>query len=242
MSEKRKLSDLFPSHPLYIGLQNLRNQYIQQPVHLRDQYPYQNNPSGGGFVGGFVNPVSIIRVDPVYVPPVPSFTVDFFEYNPLYSRFDLNTATSTNSYPGPDVSSLGTLNETVVLTNTTDDTTYDRLLWTVRHVDTDTYLPSGNGQTYVITPDPSDDIDTYEITLQAFNHTASGTAFLTRFIDYKRPTPAITFNNLKTTFTPLNFPNPEPYMSIDKVTTLTFVNSTVPLPSWDNSVMTLTVS
>ena len=234
MADKRKLSELFP---------------LDEPPRLRDIFPTLREPDlrvtfpslgGGGFAsggGGYLNTLTIPIVPPQYVPPVPSFTVDYFEFNELYSRWDTQTA-NNNVSPGPDVVSIG-LGENIVFTNTTNDTTYNRLLWTIRHVETNTILPTSDTQTYTIVPNPSESVCTYEVTLQAFNFSAVGTAFV-RYINFKRPTPAITFNGITTTFT--NFPDPEPYESISETTTLTFVNSTVPLPSWDTSIMTLTLS
>lgn len=141
-------------------------------------------PPGGG--GGFLNPFTIERVAPVYTPPVPSFTVGVNNTSgaPI-------TVYSTPHPCGtdPDVVSFRSSWQPFICTNVTDDTTYNRLAWSVQNVDTGAFLPAGAGQTYIIPANTSTGLVavTYEITLRAYTGNdlagAYGEACI-RLVDY----------------------------------------------------------
>lgn len=131
---------------------------------LTDIFPSAFSAGGGG---GYLNPSTIERVAPVYTPPVPSFSVTVTD-----TSSNTLTAYSTTAPCGtaPNVISFRPTWQPFICVNITDDTTYNRLEWSVRNMDTDTFLPSGAGQTYTIPANTSTGLVavTYEIELRAF--------------------------------------------------------------------------
>lgn len=227
---KRKLNDIFPlkyETPL-------RDQYpSKRETKLSDKFPLP--PGGAEYGSGFLNPISIAYAAPVFQIPVPSFTVDYLEYPGLTPQ----TGTSSNSPPGSSVLSF---QKNFTLTNTTDDTTYNSLFWSV--TENGVPLTAGIGQTYSIPYIIAKDLTTttvlYDIHLQAsLNGQTPGSAFMRLSVVYPPDAPAILFNNVATTYTE---PTPESFASTLDSTTLTFVNSTAASPEWDNVVMTLTIT
>lgn len=167
MSEKRKLSSLFP-------LGNTK---------LTDIYPFSADYAYCSGYGLYST-----RADPVWQPPSPVFSLDFLDLHPDGTSSP-RTGLSTDTTPIADLIVFGTPQENFTLTNLTDGPTYTDLEWSVRHLETDTYLLSSAMQTYTITPvrptpNSTTTYCTYDITLTAFFHGTQGTASMRIVVTY----------------------------------------------------------
>lgn len=160
MSELRKK---FPSE----GVTKLRDKFpLIKKKTLRKQYPWFPSDRGSG--SGFLDSTSIIIANPIFQPPNPSFDVSY----------GVQTGSFSTNVPGLTVSFSGF--GSFILTNTTDDVTYTSLLWSVKNVQTDTFLLSGINQTYVIIPNPNAlGVQSWEVELTAFFNGLQGKAYLT---------------------------------------------------------------
>lgn len=178
--DKRKLEDIFPTLEVKSRLTDLYPPEQQQWT-LTSRFPYKKEK--GGFGGGYLNPSTIPIATPVWVPPVPSFSVTFND-----NTINGVVGSLTRSSGPTDVISFGNQKLGFTFTNTTDDTTYTSLLWTINDVTfRSAALPSSPNQTYVIPPDPdpfpSRDFTVWDITLTAFWHGTQGVAYM-RLVDY----------------------------------------------------------
>lgn len=156
------LQQLFPHRGL-----SLKSKFpIKKEQTLKEIFPWRNRAGGTG--SGFIDPTSRQIAVPVYAPPVPSFTVS---YGSQTADFSLNTP------PGIEAAYTGF--GSFILSNTTADSTYTSLLWSVRSVQTNTYLLTGINQTYVILPDPNPTgIQTWEIVLTAYLNGTEGKSYM----------------------------------------------------------------
>lgn len=146
-------------------LKELNDLFRVQSPELKRKFPWRSRVGGTG--SGFIDSSSRIIATPVYTPPVPSFTVT---YGSQTGNFSLN------SPPGIETSFTGF--GSFILTNTTDDSTYTSLNWSVRHVQSNTYLLTGINQTYVLVPSQNDTSQTWEIELTAYLSGTEGKAYM----------------------------------------------------------------
>jgi hypothetical protein len=151
-----KLNTKFPIKKI-----NLKHEFpLPREITLSKSFPFSKRLRAVN--SGYLNKDSISINSPTYTPPKPIFVV-------RYGVVD---------YPSDDTYSFSGYKQ-LTFTNNTEDSSYTSLQWTILHVETNTTLPAGINQTYVLTPIANDTIQTFVISLKAFLANVQGETSMT---------------------------------------------------------------
>jgi hypothetical protein len=176
------------------NINKIRKQFplIDENQKLKAKFPYKNRK--GGIGSGFINTANIVRAEPVFVPPIASFVVQYGEDQNLIGQ-------SSFTSPGSIYSQQQSTSFTIL--NTTDDTTYATYKWKIETSDSGTFefvsqqrIFLGSGPYIQIPEEPDFSIlKVFFITLTVYNGPISSNAYM--IFNWEPTTPIIASINFK---------------------------------------------